>query len=267
MMQKTSLSNQQPGSLNRAILLLEAIASGSRRGSALTELVAKTSLPRPTIHRILDMLIDHGWVIRDEASARFNLASGLAALGYSAINRNPIERLATTRLSALAQQLNQVVYLGTRSGLDMVCIGRYESSSHIQVGQGRVGMRGPFGMSPVCLAMISKLPQAEIEFEAIIKANLSRYHRIEGFDETGFRKAAADAIKNGYSTYDNIILDRTTSAIGVAICDPDSYPIAGIGTTYITGWLDEDQRKNCLNQLHKTANQISIDLFSASQTA
>lgn len=262
MAQKISQTSKQPGSLNRATLLLEAIASGSRRGSALTELVARTSLPRPTIHRILDMLIEHGWVVRDEASARFNLASGLAALGYSAISRNPIERIATTRLSVLAEQLNQVVYLGMRSGLDMVCIGRYESSSQIQVGLGWAGMRGPFGMSPVCLAMISRLPQAEIEMEAIIQANLSRYHRIEGFDETGFRKAVADAIKNGYSTYDNIILDRSTSAIGVAICDPDGYPIAGIGTTYITGWLNEDQWSNCLDQLQQTARQISTDLFS-----
>jgi hypothetical protein len=36
----------QPGSLNRAILLLEAIAAGSRKGSSLTELVARTALPR-----------------------------------------------------------------------------------------------------------------------------------------------------------------------------------------------------------------------------
>ncbi|PKO85048.1 MAG: transcriptional regulator [Betaproteobacteria bacterium HGW-Betaproteobacteria-12] len=259
MAQELQNKSSQLGSLNRAFLLLEAIASGSRKGSSLTELVARTSLPRPTIHRVLKTLIDHGWVIRDETSARFNLAMGLAALGYSAISRNPIEKIATTHLSVLAEQLNQVVYMGVRSGLDMVCIGRYESSSQIQVGQGRVGMRGPFGMSPSCLAMMSHLPLAEIE--SIISANLSRYHRIEGFDETGFRKAVDEAIKNGYSTYDSIILDRTTSAIGVAVCDPDGYPIAGIGTTYISGWLNEEQWQNCLGQLQKTAERISNDFF------
>lgn len=249
--------SSQPGSLNRAILLLEAIAAGSRKGSSLTELVARTSLPRPTIHRVLDMLIEHGWVIRDETSARFNLAMGLAALGYSAISRNPIERTAATHLSVLAEKLNQVVYLGVRSGLDMICIGRYESSSQIQVGQGHVGMRGPFGMSPSCLAMLTRLPKAEVE--SVINANLSRYHRIEGFDETGFRKALSDAINNGFSTYDGIILDRTTSGLGVPICDSSGYPIAGIATTYITGWLNDAQWRNCIALLQDTAQKIAND--------
>lgn len=248
-----------PGSLNRAFLLLEAIASGSRKGSSLAELVARTSLPRPTIHRVLNTLIEHGWVYRDEASARFNLAMGLAALGYSAISRNPIEQIATTHLSVLAEELNQVVYMGVRASLDMVCIGRYESSSQIQVGQGRVGMRGPLGMTPSCLAMMSRLPRTEVE--AIINANLSRYHRIKGFDETGFRKAVEEAIRNGYSTYDSIILDRTTSGIGVPVCDPDGYPIAGIGTTYITGWLSAAQWQNCLALMQHAAERISSDLY------
>lgn len=80
----------------------------------MAELVARTSLPRPTIHRVLNTLIEHGWIRRDEASARFNLAMGLAALGYFAISRNPIEQIATTHLSVLAEQLNQVVYMGVR---------------------------------------------------------------------------------------------------------------------------------------------------------
>ncbi len=184
-----------PGSLNRAVMLLKAIAQGSRKGSSLTELVARTSLPRPTIHRVLDMLMDLGWVMRDEETSRFNLGIELAALGFSAISRNPIERIAATHLSALAERLDQVVYMGVRSGMDMVCIGRYESQSQIQVGKGRIGMRGPFGLSPSCMAMMTRLPGHEVE--EIIKINLSRYHRIGGFDETGFRKALQDAMKNG----------------------------------------------------------------------
>ncbi|HEY8118490.1 MAG TPA: IclR family transcriptional regulator [Methylophilaceae bacterium] len=255
---KSPVTQLPPGSLNRAVILLKAIAQGSRRGSLLTELVARTSLPRPTIHRVLDMLIDLGWVIRDEETSRFNLGLELAALGFSAISRNPIERVAATHLSALAERLDQVVYLNIRSGLDMVCIGRYESESQIQVGKGRVGLRGPFGMSPSCMAMLTKLPENEVQ--EIIKINLSRYHRIEGFDETGFRMALQDAMEKGYSTYDGIVLDRTTSGLGVPICDTTGYPIAGIGTTYITGWLNEAQWKKCLSELQKTAIDISENL-------
>lgn len=248
------------GSLNRAVLLLTAIARGSSKGSLLTELVARTGLPRPTIHRVLDMLTDLGWVERDTVSMRFNLGGDLAALGYTAISRHPLERIAATDLAALAERLEQVVYLTIRSSLDMVCIGRYESESHIQVGKGRVGMRGPLGMSPACLAMFSRLPREDVE--AIIAANLSRYHRIEGFDETGFRRAVDEAMKKGYGTYDNIVLDRTTSALAVPICDASGYPIAAVGTTYITGWLDDAQRTECLQALQGSAAHISERLQS-----
>lgn len=243
------------GSLNRAVILLTAIARGSSKGSLLTELVARTGLPRPTIHRVLDTLIELGWVERDPVTMRFNLGADLAALGYSAVSRHPLERIAATELSALAERLGQVVYLTVRSGLDMVCIGRYESESQVQVGKGRVGLRGPFGMSPACLAMFSRLPREEVE--AVIVANLSRYHRIEGFDERGFRSAVEAALKNGYGTYDNIVLDRTTSAFAVPICDASGYPVASVGTTYITGWLDDTQRARCLLELRQSAARIS----------
>lgn len=251
--------NEAAGSLNRSFKLINAIARGSKKGSLLTELVARTDLPRPTIHRILDMLIEIGWVERDTETARFNLGLDLAALGYCAISRNPIERIASTELSMLAEDLKQVVYLGVRSGLDMVCIGRYDSQSQIMVGRGWVGMRGPLGMSPSCMAMFAKLTPDEVQ--AIIKANMARYHRIEGFDENGFHRTLEQAMQTGYGTYDNIILDRTTSGFGVAILDASGYPIATIGTTYITGWLTDEQKKTCIEKLNQAAANISKALL------
>lgn len=255
-------SDKAAGSFNRSLILINAIARGSRKGSLLTELVARTKLPRPTIHRILAMLIEIGWVVRNTETTRFNLGQDLAALGYSAILRNPIERVASTILSTLANDLNQIVYLGVRSGLDMVCIGRYESQSQILVGRGWVGMRGPLGMTPSCMGLFAKMPINEVQ--EIVEANLARYHRIEGFEENGFRHTLKQAIQLGYGTYDNIILDRTTSGFGVAILDQGGYPIATIGTTYITGWLSEEQKKACLEKLFLASSNISTALFGVS---
>jgi DNA-binding IclR family transcriptional regulator len=248
-------ANQTTGSLNRSTILINAIARGSRKGSLLTELVTRTGLPRPTIHRVLDMLIEIGWIVRDEETSRFNLGLDLAALGYSAISRNPIERIANTELSTLAEDLNQVVYLGIRSGLDMICIGRYESHAQIMVGRGWVGMRGPLGMSPSCMGMFAKMPINEVK--DIVNANMPRYHRIKGFDETGFHRTLKLAIENGYGTYDNIILDRSISGFGVAILDFSGYPIATIGTTYITGWLTEEQKRICLDKMFRSTANIA----------
>ncbi len=250
------------GSLHRAVILLNAIAADSRRGSTITKLVSRTGLPRPTIYRVLNQLMSIGWVERDDASGRFNLGFDLAALGYSAMSRHPIERVAHTELSQLSVMLNQTVYLGVRSGLDMVCIGRYDSGSEIQVGKGWVGMRGPFGMTPACLGMFARMPRDEVD--GIVHMNLSRYHRIEGFDEKGFHETLTESFRTGLGIYNNILLDRTTCGLGVAILDPSGYPIAGIGTVYINGWLDEVQRRDCLDRMQQVAGTIAEKLYAAS---
>ena len=247
------------GSLNRASVILATIARGSSRGSKLTELIARSGLPRTTVVRGLAALQDLGWIRYDATSRRYNLGQDLAGLGYSAISRNPLEQLAAAELSRLAERLGQLVYLIIRSGLDMVCIGRYESQSDIQIGRGGVGLRGPFGMTQSCMGMIACLPEEEVRH--IIEANMARYHRVEGFDELGFRRTVAGAMRNGYGTYDNIILDRSTSGLGIAIRDLSGYPIAGIGTTYITGWLDEAQRQQCIAEMKKAAGTIEAALF------
>lgn len=247
------------GSLNRASTILAAIARGSSKGSSLTELILRTCLPRTTVVRTLDNLLELGWVVRSPQDMRFNLGLDLAGLGYSAISRNPLERIASVELTQLAESLDQMVYLAIRSNLDMVCIGRYECRSEIQIGRGGVGLRGPFGMTQSCMGMMARLPEKEVD--EIVEANLPRYYRIEGFDETGFRQTIKKAQKNGYGTFDNIILDRTTSGLGVAIMDVTGYPIAGIGTTYLTGWLDEAGQKRCLVELQQAAANIETKLF------
>lgn len=247
-------SDLRAGSLNRAVTLLEAIAQGPQDGCELSDLVARTSLPRPTVYRVLEMLMTVGWVSRDPATRRFNLGADLAALGFSAISRHPLERTAATTLSALAEELNQVVYLSIRSGLDFVCIGRYEGPSQIQVGRGWAGMRGPFGMTPACMGMFARMNADEVR--DIVKLSMPRYRRIEGFDEKGFRQSLSDSMAAGYGIYGNIVLDRTTSGMGAAICDPSGYPVAGIGTTFITGWLDDAQLEQCAKALTTAATDI-----------
>jgi len=257
---KASQGTDTPaGSLNRAVTLLETIAQGPPEGCDMTDLVARTSLPRPTVYRVLEMLMMLGWVSRDAKTRRFNLGADLAALGYSAISRHPLERSAAGTLSALAEKINQVVYMSVRSGLDFVCVGRYESASQIQVGRGWAGMRGPFGMTPACLGMFAAMPPDQVR--DLITLSMPRYRRIEGFDEKGFRQSLAQSMDAGYGIYGNIVLDRTTSGLGVAIRDPSGYPIAGIGTTFITGWLDEAETERCVAAMTKAAEDIERRLF------
>ncbi|MCB4809915.1 helix-turn-helix domain-containing protein [Methylovorus menthalis] len=81
------------GSLKRAHILLSAIASGSNQGSTLVEIVKSTGLPRPTIHRVIGMLITMEWIRRNKEDGRYRLGTAIAKLGYCAMNYHVTEKL------------------------------------------------------------------------------------------------------------------------------------------------------------------------------
>ena len=73
----TMTEGRTPGgvqSIERAFDILERMADAGGEVT-LTELVNRTGLPMPTIHRLMRTLVDRGYV-RQEPSRRYALAPG-----------------------------------------------------------------------------------------------------------------------------------------------------------------------------------------------
>jgi DNA-binding IclR family transcriptional regulator len=242
------------GSLNRAVLLLRAVARGGEAGTALAELVAQTGLPRSTIHRVLAMLDEIGWVERDPHTRRFHLGPEFLAFGIVASARHPIERQAATELAVLAAEIGQTIYLMVRSGLDGVCAARQESVSPIQTLVLKPGSHVPLGWGAGSMAILTALPEAEAA--EIIARNRKRFAAMASFDEADFGKAVAAARQRGFASHDGLFA-RGISGIGVPVRGPSSHPIAAISTAFISDWLDDEQRLRCATRLNETARRIA----------
>ncbi|SDR57291.1 transcriptional regulator, IclR family [Rhizobiales bacterium GAS191] len=249
----SSLS-EPTGSLHRAILIVRAIARGSETGAALTEVVAWTGLPRSTIHRVLDMLIESGWVERDAQTRRFHLGAEFLTLGIVAAARHPIERAAATEIAVLAQEIGQTIYLIVKAGLDGVCAARQESASRIQTLVLKVGSHVPLGWGAGSMALLAALPRAEAD--EVIERNRKRYVEIPSFDPAAFAKAVEDARGRGFASHDGLFT-RGISGIGVPVRDRSFYPVAAISTAFVTDWLDDAQRLRCAARLNETALRIA----------
>lgn len=253
------------GSLHRSVILVRAIARGGEAGAALADLVAWTGLPRPTVHRVLDMLIETGWVERDLPTRRFFLGQEMVALGLVAAARHPIERLAATELALLAQDIGQTVYLSVRAGLDIVCAARQESTARIQTLVLKVGSQVPLGRGAGSMAILAALPEAEAE--VVIAANRARYAlETEGFDEAAFRRALDEARVAGFASHDSLF-SRGIGGIGVAVRDATAYPVAAISTAFVANWLDEAQRRRCVAELNGAARRIGSRLLELRRRA
>lgn len=253
--------SEAAGSLNRAALLVRAIARGGAGGAGLADLVAATALPRPTVHRVLDMLADIGWVERDAGSKRFYLGREIHALGIVAAARHPIERAATTELARLVEEIGQTVYLNIRAGLDAVCAARQESSARIQTLVLKVGSQVPIGRGAGSMALLAALPLSEAE--AIITANRARYVAENAeFDEAAFRAALDEARRRGFASHDSLFT-RGISGIGVAVRDVAGYPLAAVSTAFVGDWLGPEDRARFVVRLNEAAERISARLTTS----
>jgi DNA-binding IclR family transcriptional regulator len=248
------------GSLNRAVLLLRAIARGGETGAALAELVQWTDLPRSTIHRVLAMLGEAGWVERDPHTRRFHLGAEFLAFGITASARHPIERQSATELAVLAHEIGQTIYLIIRSGLDGVCVARQESVSRIQTLVLKPGSQVPLGWGAGSMAILTALPESEAA--EIGAHNHKRFVAMPGFDEAAFSDAVAAARKRGFASHDGLFA-RGISGIGVPVRDASAYPLAAISTAFVSDWLDEAQRLRCASRLNEAARRIAQRLVTA----
>ncbi|MGH9137193.1 MAG: IclR family transcriptional regulator [Acidimicrobiales bacterium] len=116
------------GVLDKAVLVLEALAGGGR---SLSELVATTGLPRATAHRLAVALEAHELVRRD-GDGRFTLGLRLAALGQAAAGAFPLAQLARPALERLRDDTGESVQLYVRDGDRRRCVASLDSPNELR---------------------------------------------------------------------------------------------------------------------------------------
>jgi DNA-binding IclR family transcriptional regulator len=117
------------GVLDKSVAILAVLAE--RGPASLAELVAATTLSRPTVHRLARALEDHGLVGRDERG-RFCLGARLAAWGRVAEAGTPLLAPAAPVLAALRDATGESAQLYVREGDHRVCIAVAERPSGLR---------------------------------------------------------------------------------------------------------------------------------------
>jgi DNA-binding IclR family transcriptional regulator len=117
------------GVLDKAVVVLGALADGRPR--SLGDLVAATSLPRATAHRLAVALEAHGMVRRD-ADGRFALGLRLAALGRVAAAGFPLAELARPALERLRGETAESVQLYVLDGEGRRCVASLDSPNELR---------------------------------------------------------------------------------------------------------------------------------------
>jgi DNA-binding IclR family transcriptional regulator len=134
------LSEDSPApALARGLALIEVLDLAPE-GLTLTELSDAIDSPKNSTLRLIQVLVDQGWAVRDPITLRVQLTSKVLRLGQPRSNEVSLAECALPAMRRLRDESGETVQFGVLSGEEVVVIEKQESRLPVRIGVD-VGLR------------------------------------------------------------------------------------------------------------------------------
>jgi DNA-binding IclR family transcriptional regulator len=194
---------QRASMLERGVQVLQAFRP--RGGTlTLTTLVERTGLPKPTVHRLAEALVDLGLLERQPVGYRPGL--GLFELGELVSAKTDLRETALPFMQDLYEATHETVHLGIREGLDVVYAEKIRGHSGVDV-PSRVGGRLPLSSTGVGKALLAYADPDVVE--GVLSRPLRRLTDHSITDRAKLAEELAEIRRAG------LAYDREEAALGV----------------------------------------------------
>jgi len=236
-------------SLAKAFRLLEAIAA-SETEMTLSEIAAAADLDPGTTHRMLNTMIDLGYVARGE-KRRFTLTLKVLDLGFHAIGRQDMRAIARPLLRSLVGEVSEAASIGVLHGSDVLYVERMRAGITRLGVDIRVGTVIPAATTMIGWSILAFLPAAEMDRLMATPGLVplpDLHARLAGTRDQGYALSASH-ISSGLTV------------LAVPVRDRDGYPVAGLSVAAPSIRLTPDElRARALTPLQLAANLIARGL-------
>ena len=113
--------------------------------------------------RLTHTLADERFVVHDPASRCYRLGPESFVVGLAAEPSYALQRRATPMLRALALETGDWVFFSVQQGFEVICLSRESGHGPIPSDALRLGDRHPLGVGAGGVAILSALPDDEVE--------------------------------------------------------------------------------------------------------
>lgn len=210
--------------LERAALLLDAIANQEEEAVSLKILSAETGLHPSTALRILSSLADIGFVLRNEAG-RYSLGVKLRQLGCQVRVSADLRTEAKAVMEWLRDRVGETVNLTVREGDEVIYVDRSTVSRMMKVEQ-VIGSRAPLHVTAVGKLMLGEEGGQSVRDYAT-RTGLPEYTKNTHADLTSLKEDIDLSMALGYAL-DNEEAEIGVGCIGVLVKDVRGNPVAGL---------------------------------------
>jgi IclR family transcriptional regulator, pca regulon regulatory protein len=249
-------------SLGKAFRLLEAIAA-SDEDMTLSQIALASGLDPGTTHRMLNTMIDLGYVDRLEGR-RFALSLKVLDLGFRAIGRRDIRSVARPILRSLVGEVSEAASLGVLSGCDVLYVERMRAGITRLGVDIRIGTLIPAASSVIGWAMLAFLPKDELDRLLLLKSRQQEFRDVTKLPDLG--KRLAEVRKLGYA----LSASRVTQGLVVLalpVRDEDGYPLAAVSVAAPSLRMNETELKSrALVSVENAARSIARGISASGGT-
>jgi DNA-binding IclR family transcriptional regulator len=226
------------------------------------EIAARTQLPKPTVSRLTHTLTKLGYLTYSERLGKYELGTGVLALGYAALRNIGVGRVARPFMQALADYSGASVSLGSRDRLEMVYVEHCRSNATVSL-RLETGSRIPLGVTAMGRAFLVALPKLEREalMVRLRAAHADDWPRVAA----GVAQAIEDYRTHGY-TLSIGDWKQDVHAVAAPLVPPDGSRILAINCGGPSFLFDRDRLTTDLGpRLVKLVQNIEAALMHVEQ--
>lgn len=247
------LANAGTQGIRRVSAVLRLLALHREEGLRFTEVADLCGLERPTAHRMLKAMLEEELVVRDPGTRRYQLGALVFELGLAAAPQFNLQAACAPSLQRLADQSGDTAFLFIRRGNDAYCVSRIQGSFPIQTPVVPVGSRQPLGVNAGGLAILSALPEREID--DVLRAIRDRLGAFGNLEEDSLRASLALARAQGHA----FIGERAVpgvAAVGLPVLNRMGTPVAALTVASTADRMTLERQRELVPMLQREVDEM-----------
>lgn len=241
-------------SLVKGMNVLSALAhSGEPMG--VSSLAEALSLNKSNVHRLLNALVELGYVEQIPSTRKYAPTVRIWELGSAVVDRHPLRRASRPVLREFFGRTGKTVYVAQLMGAEILYIDAIESVIGFRSGT-RLGSRTPLGFTAAGKIILAYQPDPELLLREAMEL-ASPEHELD--PETVMAELELCRSK-GYGTSQSG-WTATHNSLAVAIPSASGPPTAALGVTGVPSHLDLRDVGELVSLLSDSSVRIAESLF------
>jgi DNA-binding IclR family transcriptional regulator len=238
--------------ITRAIEILRAVARVQRGGATLSKVIRATDLSRSTAFRLLRCLTQERLLHFDEEQRVYCIGPLAYELGLAGKGQADIVANWHAHIARVSAKTGLTTYLVARSDTEVVCLDTVQGTSVVRAVPLIVGQRLPLGIGAGSLAILSSLPDEEVE--AVIASNTLKLPMYgDGrLTPAKLRQRVEMTRANGFA-YSRESVAKGISGVGVTIQRHGDLAQIAISVSLVGTQLDANEQSRLVNTIRDAA--------------